>query len=239
MAAIPNELRNQQNPPDGWVSRVDAAKLAGVSTKQIERWHHDGAVRAAEHGGKWWYDPEALPAQNAVREGESIRALTSALREAHDHAQRCNDTMIRSYETLSLENERRASYAAKLEETIRAQNELVDRMLTQAEERQQAREKHDAAMKRSAQAFDALMTYAPSLASALAFKWAPDSRAVQETQLTGLVERLPIEALSQLKEAGFVSAEQFTQIADMQKKLREQRQAAELKAASKAEPAAA
>lgn len=212
-------------PPDGWIDTESAAQRLRVSQKTIQRYRDAKKIVAKQIDGSWFHDPASLDLLDGPEDDtQAVQVLTRALKEAHDHGHRCNERIFSFCELLSKDHTAMQGRIESLQKFQDDQRALVDKMQSDELARDILRREHEAKMARAARAFAKLEEYAPTLLDALAFKFAPGSRAVQEKHLAGILEELPEEALAALKMSGYLTDKQIASMLEIKRKLAEQRE---------------
>jgi len=211
-------------PPLGWVDRRDYLRLTGSTPKQVEHWITDKKIRCIVAKGKQWLDPDDVPDTLPTEKLTATSALVRQVQLATGHIERMYSLTHKTFEILSASHDKVQARAEKLDEELRLVRTQLDTVLSSQVERDMARLRFEAELRRNELALAKVLEFAPHVFSALAFKWAPGSRAVQEAQLSELVESIDIEKLKLAKEAGVLTDEQLVGIVNIRAKLKKQRE---------------
>lgn len=228
----------------GWLSLGEACARSGLSAATVRRYAATGKIRQATVAGSVVYDPETLPGPAAEQDAvvDVLKVQTAALRESHEQSRVLLDKLIgltgfvdRIVGSLEREASELRTQRATLEAELRAGRALVEKIQTDEEDRRMARAAFDAAQDRARKLTEKFASLIDPVMSALMFKVAPGSRAVQDSVLAHALEKLDDEDVTLIANHPKFDATERAAILEMRRELVKQRAARDAAAAAATE----
>ena len=213
-----------------WLKLSEAQSQSGLGANVIRRLALQQKIKTRQVGRETLYDAASLleHVEDDPR-AQLQRSLLTGISDAHKQNRELVNTMIQGtgwmkvgLDALTAENTRLTARVTELETERKANFALIDQMQSLDLERRISQAKHDADERRREEWGKKLREQWPAILSALAFRLAPGSRAVQDSVLVGMLSDLDDEKFAPVLEALPLSAEQKLYLRDMRKKLREQ-----------------
>lgn len=216
----------------GWLSLNEACARTGWSASTVRRYAAIGKIRQANVSGLVCYDPESLtggvPEQEAIV--DVVKVQTAALRESHEQSRILLDKLIgmtsfmdRVFTSLEREATELRAQRASLEAELRAGRELVEKIQVDEEERRMARAAFEAEQQRWRTITKKFSDLIDPVVSSLMFKAAPGSRAVQDSILARMLERLDDSELDVVLSHPKFDPTERAAVLEMRRALRKQR----------------